>query len=292
MRIIVNGIPSFAGALFAGTELAPDALRKTNLLKLLKQMDCIVEDNGNLLEGKVLARHNIPPVRNWPAPREVWDEIVEAQGRIFEEDAFSIILGGDCSIVVGTFTAFQKVFGENTYLIVVDGHLDTVAPEGNRCIGAAGMGLWFLTTDNGVWWTENPVSAERIKAVGTHTPGESLGIEHIPYERFLSKEGFGALAKILEQIPDNASILVHFDVDVLHESILPAAYSPSTAGLDFKTASDLFSLLLCDLRVKGIEITEFAAGKEATAESAETIANLMLEGLEARKSNMRSGEYI
>lgn len=292
MKIIVNGIPSCAGALHSGTELAPDVLRTANLLPALINMDFSVEDRGNLLQCKLLARHNIPPVRNWPAPREVWEEIVEAKARIFEEDAFSIILGGDCSIVVGTFTAFQKVFGENTYLIVVDGHLDTVAPEGNRCIGAAGMGLWFLTRDNGVWWTENPVSAKRIKAVGTHTPGESLGIEYIPYEKFLSNDGFGATAEILEQIPENASILVHFDVDVLHESIMPAAYSPSTAGLDFKTASDLLSLLLSDLRVKGIEITEFAAGKEGTAESAETIANLMLEGLEARKSNMRSGEYI
>ncbi|WP_181884612.1 arginase family protein [Neobacillus piezotolerans] len=292
MKIIVAGIPSCAGGLHPGTELAPDALRKTNLLPSLLKMDCTVVDRGNLLQGKMLARHNIPPVRNWPAPREVWDEIVETKETIFEKDAFSVILGGDCSIVVGAFTAFQQMFGENTYLIVVDGHLDTVAPQANRCIGAAGMGLWFLTQDTHVWWTGNRIPAGRIKAIGTHTPGEQLGIEHIPYEKFHTEEGIEELSRILVSIPEDAGILVHFDVDVLHESIMPAAYSPSSTGLDFKTASVLFSVLLRDTRVKGIEITEFAAGMEGAAKSAETIADLLIKGLNARKTISASGEYV
>ncbi|WP_053366689.1 arginase family protein [Bacillus sp. FJAT-27245] len=283
MKLIMSGLPSCAGALLEGTEHAPEALRRTNLLESLRKMDWTVEDRGNFLKGKSLIRHNIAPVRNWPAPREVWEEIAENQGKIFEKGAFSIIIGGDCSIVVGTYSAFQKTFGENTYLIVVDGHLDTVAPQGDRCIGAAGMGLWFLTRDNGVWWTENAVPAERIKAVGIHFPGEPLGVETIPYEKFLSNEGMDALAEMLNRIPADACILVHFDVDVLHESIMPAAYSPSNTGLDFETASTLLSLLLKDWRVKGIEITEFSAKKEGAADSAKMIANLITKGLKGRQ---------
>ncbi|WP_409270201.1 arginase family protein [Neobacillus sp. SCS-31] len=292
MKIIVTGVPSCAGALYTGTELAPNALRKTDLLPSLLKMDFPVEDRGNLLQGKILARHNIPPVRNWPAPREVWDEIVEEQAAIFEEDAFSIILGGDCSIIVGTFTAFQKVFGENTYLIVIDGHFDTVAPDGNRCIGAAGMGLWFLAQDTHVWWTEKRVPVERIMVLGTYTPGETLGIEHIPYEKFLTDEGSEELARMLKSIPEDAGILVHFDVDVLHESIMPAAYSPSNTGLDINSASRLFSILLKDQRVKGIEVTEFAANKERASKSAATVAHLLIEGLKMRHPLPLSGESV
>jgi arginase len=43
---------------------------------------------------------------------------------LFNQDSFSNILAGDCSIEVGTFTAFRKAYGENSNLLVLVGHVD------------------------------------------------------------------------------------------------------------------------------------------------------------------------
>jgi arginase len=71
MKINLFGIPSQAGALYEGTELSPKALREARLIERLKE-NHIVEDYGDLVDYTAFPRHNINPVRNWPAPRMVW----------------------------------------------------------------------------------------------------------------------------------------------------------------------------------------------------------------------------
>lgn len=134
MNIQIIGIPSYAGAFYEGTEMAPDAIRKAGLVKSLTELGFTVIDKGNLQTTQNLPRHNIAPIRNWPAPRIVWDEIDKNTDEIFQKDAFTIILGGDCSIEVGTFHAFQQVYGSKSHLLVLDGHVDTMKPQGDICI--------------------------------------------------------------------------------------------------------------------------------------------------------------
>lgn len=270
MRIKVFGIPSHAGALLEGTEQTPQALRDAHLIERLMEKH-EVEDFGDLVNPKTLPRHNISPVRNWPAPRLVWDAIDARAESLFTPNSFSIILGGDCSIVVGTFTAFRKVFGENSYLLVLDGHVDTMAPNGEKCIGAAGMGLWFLTKDQKVWWKEEPVLGSYISVIGPHYLGEEqYGINVIPLQEVNNRT-----EDLLKGIPEDAHIFVHFDVDVLHESVMPSAYSPSQEGLNFEEAATILSAILKDKRVKGIEITEFSANKDTDGSSSKVIVDLL-----------------
>ncbi|MHC0037611.1 arginase family protein [Pseudoneobacillus sp. C159] len=273
MKIQLFGIPSFAGALYPGTELAPDAIRKAGLVESLQETGRITLDYGNIIDGSDLPRHNVGPVRNWPAPRMVWEAIQEKAEMLFSPEAFSIILGGDCSIEVGTFSAFRKVFGEQSHLLVLDGHIDTIEPSGDRCFGAAGMGLWFLTQDQKVWWKEEPISVESISVLGPHGSIDENhdGIKVVPFEGLT----FERAAQHLKEIPSDANILVHFDVDVLHESVMPAAYSLSKEGLGYDQAASLLKLILNDPRVKGIEITEFSADKDQDGACAKTIVELL-----------------
>jgi arginase len=273
LKIHIFGIASSAGALYEGTELAPNAIREANLIRRLENQGFVVKDYGDITNSDGLTRHNVGPIRNWPAPRMVWESIDEQANRMFQPNSFSIILGGDCSIEVGTFTAFRKVYGDQSHLLVLDGHVDTVEPHGERCIGAAGMGLWFLTKDNKVWWNEEPISENSVSIIGPHAlPDEPLEIKVLPHEELSNME---KVSHLLKDIPEDAPILVHLDVDVLHESIMPAAYSPSNVGLNLQQAATILSMILTDPRVKGIEVTEFSANKDADGSSAKTIVDLL-----------------
>ena len=48
MKIILSGIPSYAGALYSGTELAPEMIRRANLISKLESYLNSVVDLGDI----------------------------------------------------------------------------------------------------------------------------------------------------------------------------------------------------------------------------------------------------
>lgn len=283
INVKVAGIPHFTGAYVSGTELSPDALRKAGLIGQLQQAGLGVEDIGNVRLPDYLPRHNIPPVRNWPAPRMLWDLLGKEAQNWFASDEFVLMLGGDCGLIVGTALAHQARHKEKAFLLVIDGHLDAVVPSASRCIGAAGMGFWFLLQDQGQWIERSGWEAERIRLVGCQQqPAEAYGIDVTTLEQ-LQKDGVvGSIARILQAIPSDARILVHFDVDVMHKEAMAAAYAPSETGLSLQEAEALLAAALGDERVVAMEVTEFSALRDTTGEQAARLVQLLARALATR----------
>ncbi|MED4754373.1 arginase family protein [Brevibacillus choshinensis] len=285
----VVGIPHFAGAYVSGTELAPDVLRKAGLIGYLQQMGLDVRDVGNLTLPDEMPRHNVPPVRNWPAPRMLWDLLREKARDWLGGEHFSLMLGGDCSLIVGTAAAHQALYGEQAYLLVIDGHFDAMQPIATRCVGAAGMGLWFLLQDNGMWAEDTGWTAERINVLGCQQqPGENYGVDVITLAQLQTGELEQWVQSVLEKIPANAKLLIHFDVDVMDEEAMAAAYSPSKTGLSLAEAERLLAAVLRDHRVMGMEVTEFSALRDTTGEFAERLVRLLGNALATRATDASS----
>ncbi|WJQ82042.1 arginase family protein [Brevibacillus brevis] len=277
------GIPHFTGAYVSGTELAPDALRTAGLIEQLQKLGLEVQDVGNLHLPDDLPRHNIPPVRNWPASRIFWDLLQKDAQEWLDTDDFVLMLGGDCSLVVATARAHQARHQEKAYLLVLDGHLDAVVPSASRCIGAAGMGLWFLLQDRGQWIEPSGWDAERIRLVGCQQmPTETYGVEVMTLDQLTEGSIVERVSHTLLSIPPDAKILVHFDVDILHKDAMPAAYSPSEAGLSLSEAEALLETVLRDSRVTSMEVTEFSGARDTTGEYAQRLVELLARALSTR----------
>ncbi|MED1795594.1 arginase family protein [Brevibacillus nitrificans] len=283
IKVNVVGIPHFAGAYVSGTELAPDALRKAGLAEKMQGLGLEVQDTGNLKLPDYLPRHNIPPVRNWPAPRMLWDLLTEeARGWLKGED-FALLLGGDCSTIVGTAAAFSQLYGEKAYLLVIDGHFDAVRPTATRCIGAAGMGLWFLLQGRDMWIADTGWTAERMTVIGCQEqPVQNYGVEIVTLAQLRSGDLLDSVRIVLEKIPADAKLLVHFDVDVMDEEAMAAAYAPSKVGLSLAEAERLVTAVVQDRRVVGLEVTEFSALRDTTGEQAERLVHLLANVLSTR----------
>ncbi|MFD2369520.1 arginase family protein [Brevibacillus sp. GCM10020057] len=289
INVNVIGIPHAVGAYVSGTELAPDALREAGLIEQLQQAGLKVSDAGNVKLPDYLPRHNIPPVRHWPAPRMLWDLLRKEARDWLHGDDFALMLGGDCSTIVGTATAHQELHGDLAYLLVIDGHLDAVAPSPHRCLGAAGMGLWFLLRDNPMWAAEQAWTSDRISVIGCQQPPEeSCGIEIVSLADLRASEGEHVVSRLLKNIPANAKLLVHFDVDVMDEEAMAAAYSPSKTGLSLKEAENLLAAVVQDSRVIGLEVTEFSALRDTTGEYAKRLVRLLANALAARATRASS----
>jgi arginase len=273
-RVRLIGLPSSAGGLFNGTEDAPRAYRSAGLVTLLAAAGVDVTDGGDVPIPSFLPRHNVPPVRNWPAPRIVWELVAATVAAAYAAGDFPLIIGGDCSVVVGAVAGLVDAGCGSLHVIYVDGHVDAVAPRADACAGAASMGLWFVTTPSPLW-TGPRLDPEAITVVGC-AELQDLGLPiQVIDAAAVAEDPTGSAAAALARVPDDAEVLVHFDVDVLNAREMPAAYSPNPQGLPCDTVRALLRALLQDRRVVAVEVPEYTTQRDLELSSARVIAEML-----------------
>jgi arginase len=286
MKVRLLGVPTYAGAFSSGTELTPGAFRGHGLVQKLEDADINVTDLGDVSLPDYLPRHNTPPIRNYPGPRIVWENVQRSYPHLFVEGEFSLIIGGDCSLIVGTASNLHQIYGEDIHILLIDAHIDNLAPSNENCVGAAAMGLWFLTNDNMAWPKPSGLRGANFTVAGVQdTSNMSVGFNIITLERLLENGIQNEIKKLKDSLPVDKKILVHLDVDAIKKDDMPAAYIPSEHGLTLAQCSTLLREILFDDRVIGMEITEFSALKDPAGEQVEKLSRLIVDCLIARKDS-------
>ncbi len=194
-------------------------------------------------------------------------EQAELLSKHIKQDSFQIIIGGDCSILIGNAIALKQK-GEYG-LFFLDGHTDYILPEISESGGAAGMDLAIVTgyghekltnilnlkpyfKENNVWCVGNreydsniikPISDSDIIYLGLNTLRKT-GIEN-------------CTVQFLNMVDENEldGFFIHLDVDVLNDNIMPAVDSREKDGLNYPEFNNLLSRLLSSPKAIGIEIT-------------------------------------
>jgi arginase len=268
------GVPSAAGSLLNGPEFAADLLREA-----FSSADAIT-DGGNIAIPNYLPRHSVPPIRNWPAPAIVWDLVADAVGSALANEERVLLLGGDCSIVVGSVRAACSVFGRRgVHVVYIDGHIDSVPPAATGCLGAAAMGLWMLTHPSP--FSSGPVLFPGQISVIGYADRQGL------YPRFelisraqVEAEGPERIASsVLSRLADDVRIVVHFDIDVIRADEMPAAYSPNPEGLPMATVETLLRAFVADERVRVLEVPEYTPHRDLDGVHARRLGAALVEAL-------------
>ena len=291
-KIAVVGVPSAAGASRAGTERGPFALREAGLLQALRALGTPVVNLSDL--SLFPYRDQAGPARNGDvvacAARAAGDEI----GRALAE-GFVVLLGGDCSLVVGTVAGARQALGVPVGLIYLDANADLNTPETSPSGLMAGMAL-SLALGRG---PEEVVSAagpapavrpEHVALVGFREldPGErgalgDLGLA-LPAAaaRRLGMRTAAALA--LDGVAnEDGPILVHLDVDVVDPLEMPAKGRITDGpALSLAEVSDLVTAFLASPRVVGIEVVEYDPSADPDGVHARKIVDLLVRALSRR----------
>ncbi len=180
---------------------------------------------------------------------------------------FLIIVGGDCSILIGSGLA-HKMSGKYG-LFFIDGHTDFIGPELSTTGGAAGMDL-ALSTGNGHDILANInnlgpyFEEENVWCVGNRELGEDY-IEPILNSKIhyydlnkLRQTGIEICVNEFLQMVESKGLdgfFIHFDVDVLDDEIMPAVDSRQPDGLSYKEMQTILGSLFSSEKATGIEIT-------------------------------------
>ena len=272
------GVPLRAGSLLPGNENDAQAYREVEFVSRLQAVGCKAIDDGDVAIPSYLPHHSIPPIRSWPAPRIAWECVRDrVEPLLRQPNQVPLLIGCDCSVVVGTTEALMRASGQDVHVLYVDGDFDDAAPESGRCQSAASCGVWLLTHDS-PFWTGPPLRPSQVSVFGWTNPSRSKlpGTSLADMRRSGPRE---AARQTLQRIPASASILLHFDIDVLQKQALPAAYFPHTEGMSLSEAAEMLSVFLKDPRVRIIEVSEYAALRDTDRDYINKLVNLLTEAL-------------
>lgn len=187
--------------------------------------------------------------------------------RIKTSKTFSLVIGGDCSILIGNALALKE--NGNFGLFFLDGHTDFSWPEFSGTGGVAGMDLGIvtgyghnkLTNINGL---KPYFEEENVWCVGNRDFDEKYidlieksEIEYIDLNELRKESTTNCVNRFIKHIEQNDldGFWIHLDVDVLNDSIMPLVDSREKDGLSYSELGELLIPLLQHEKVYGMEIT-------------------------------------
>lgn len=204
---------------------------------------------------------------------------------------FPLVLGGDCSILLGNMLALRKRgrFG----LAFLDGHLDFRHPGNSEAVGAAAGEDLALVTGRGGKELTNPgglkplVREEDVVALGEREddPETSDVLEtQIAVLDLAAVRRIGvveAARRAIDRFERNGldGFWVHFDVDVLDGEVMPAVDSPQPSGLGRDQLVEILRILLASRLAAGMEVTIFDPDLDPDGKMARALADDLVAAL-------------
>lgn len=207
------------------------------------------------------------------------------------DERFTLLIGGDCSIVLGALLGARQGARESVGLAYVDGHADFATPSesitgsvASMCLALAiGRGdspLARLAGDGPL------VEARDVALIGRHDEDESwYGHDALGRSAMLdiraaevSDRGTAPAADAtVDRIGRTGlgGFWIHLDADVLDPAVMPAVDSPGPTGLAFDTIADLLVPLVRHPRALGMELTIYDPGLDPDGSCAARLVVLL-----------------
>lgn len=234
-------------------------------------------------------------VRNGRSIRTFSLQLANAVQGVLERGRFPVVVGGDCSILLGCMYGLRLSGGRG--LVHVDGHSDFYQlGDAETTLGtAAGMDL-ALTSGRGdallTSWPKvgTPLARdEDIIQIGErNSPNDrhripGTGIAQITAQHALSEGveavALGAIEKLKASGIERAWL--HVDLDVLDQNVMGAVDSPGSPGLNFEQLADLAHALCASGQIAGADFAIYDPELDSGLHSAHSIVRCIAHGVRA-----------
>ncbi|MDW0235569.1 MAG: arginase family protein [Nitrososphaeraceae archaeon] len=284
--------PSILGLRPTGVEFLPKALRAAGLLERLNAQYCGIvapsspynhsrDEETKLLNAEVIKEYSL--------------KLAETVKRQLHKNKFPIVIGGDCSILIGNLLALRRLgrYG----LFFIDGHSDFYLPEESPTGEVADMDL-AIVSGHGPEILSNldhlkPLVKEQdIVVFGYRDSAQSAqyGCQDIKKTTMINavelvdvkKLGLKNTATLgIQTLLKNelSGFWIHLDADVLDDSIMPAVDYRLPDGITFPELSNLLKLLLLSKKAMGISVTIFNPTLDKDGSITRNFVSSIVEGL-------------
>jgi arginase len=267
-RYAVIEAPSVLGLFPRGVERLPDALLDAGL--------------ADALDARRAGRVEPPPydprrdpgtgLLNPTGLRDYTHRLADTTGDALDGDEVPIVLGGDCSILLGNLLALSRRGRHG--LLFLDGHADFYQPEAEPNGEAASMDLALATgrgpsvvTDldgRGALVRDEDVvvlgrrDAEEAEEAGSQRI-EDTAIAIIDLATVRDRGVERAVGDALERVvrPELDGFWIHVDCDVLDDAVMPAVDYRLPGGLSWDELETVLAAAIATGRAVGLELTIF-----------------------------------
>ncbi|GEM_PF-414658 len=278
-----------------GCAKAPGALRDHGLLARLGAHDagCVTPpryDPGDWRPGDGVAHAGAIAAYT----RRLADRI----GALLDNGDFPVVLGGDCSILLGAALAMSRRSSEvdghvpgRIGLVYVDGHSDFRHPGNASYVGAAAGEDLALATGRGQadlaaiesrrpYFRDADVVVLGIRGHDEHRSElQTAGIAHRGVQQ-LRVEGAARTALwARNHLSPCTGFWVHVDVDVLDPAVMPAVDAPDPGGIAYAELELLLAGLVGTPRCLGVEVTVFDPDYDADGRFAGEVVDTLVTAL-------------
>jgi arginase len=260
--------PSVLGLFPRGVERLPDALLDAGL--------------ADALDARRAGRVDTPPYepRRDPATgllnptglRDYAHRLADTTGEVLDGGEVPIVLGGDCSILLGNLLALSRRGRHG--LLFLDGHADFYQPEAEPNGEAASMDLALATgrgpnvvadlDGRGALVRDEDVvvfgrrDAEEAEEAGSQriedTAAAVIDLATVQ-DRGIERAVGDALERVVR--PELDGFWVHLDCDVLDDAVMPAVDYRLPGGLSWDELETILAAAIATGRAVGLELTIF-----------------------------------
>ncbi len=267
--VTIVGAPTSAGAYAPGQEDGPAALREHGIVAALEAAGARVTDAGDVERFRWRPDPDEPRAANAAAVGDRARQVAEKVAAVPAGERV-LVMGGDCTVGVGTFAGLAAG-GGTPGLLYFDRHADLNVPASTIDGALDWMGVAHLLDLDGATDALAGIGAARPLHAPQPLPNLRLG----PASKFereqMARHGIrevglgatmadpeGAARSALELLGGSEEIAVHFDVDVLDFLDAPLAENTDRApAVPLASAGRALATLLADPRVTALTVTEF-----------------------------------
>ena len=282
--------PSHLGLRAEGVEQLPSALLGAGLA------DRLAARPGGALEPPAFYER-IDPETGMLNPDRLRDysaRLADVVGAVLDRGEFPLVLGGDCSILLGNALALRR---RGRYgLLFVDGHADFYQPEAEPTGEAASMDL-ALVSGRGPSIVTNlegrrPLvrdddvvvfafrDAEHAAAEGSQPlPATVHAMDLVSVRQQGAANAAAAALTLLERRDGPVGFWIHLDADVLDDAIMPAVDYRLPDGLSWEELSTVLRVAVASPRAVGMEVTIFNPTLDSDGVIARRLADALVAGL-------------
>lgn len=277
-RVGLLGVPLGFGAGKIGSELGTEAIRLSkvrgdSLAEHIRNLGGVAIDYGNA----EIIKPTGPDTGNPKYLREMTascQNIANAVKNMLADGAFPVILGGDHSIAIGTFSAISSFYRENGReigLIWFDAHADINTPETTMTGNIHGMPLAVLLGEGAselvnLEGFSPKLNRKYFAHVGARDidPGERSRIEalglrdHFFTMSDIDKRGMTACVEDAIKIASSApgGFAVTFDVDMIDPRFAPGSGTLVRGGATYREAHLALEIIAESGYLRSFEIVE------------------------------------
>ena len=250
-----------------GVYKLPGALRDAGLLRRLGAVD-----RGVVTPPRYHGAWDGTHVRNEAAIAAYTPRLAERVGHALDAGERAVVLGGDCSVLLGAALALRR---RGRYgLVFIDGHSDFRHAGNSDAVQAAagedlalvtGRGVPALTDIDGL---EPYIRVEDVALLGVRDDDPDLDELRALGARVVA-------APALSDLGAADGFWVHLDADVVDPEIFPAVDSPAPGGLGLDVLTDVLARLAGSPAMVGMDVTILDPDLDADGRQVAALAGVL-----------------